>query len=63
MTKKSKTIAGALSKDRMNLSFKNDLSEESKKIEKFNKEILVKVSATTFLQWKEAKTRIEQVCG
>jgi len=70
MAKKHKTIAGALDNDRVgidykkeNLDFKMNLKEESTPPAKFTKEIKIKMSPETFLQWKEAKKRIEQVCG
>jgi len=39
-----------------------DPKKQSNK-EAFTKEIRIKISATTFLQWKEAKKRMEQICG
>ena len=80
MAKKHKTIAGALSNDRVNLDYKKEnldfnpnlkedmdflmnLKEDSTPPAKFTKEVRIKISPETFLQWKEAKKRIEQICG
>ena len=57
------TLSGGLARDRVDLSFNNDLNSQSESTEKFNKQISIKISSPTYLQWKEAKKRIKDVCG